>query len=403
MGRWKEYQIEQEEMMARGYILPERGKMFLCSEHYTDVFLKEFIDADAVDGVCSYCGKHTKVLDLSDFVENVGEKLADALEDVDNAGLFLEKSFYDDDKEVIPGYQRAGGYIAPNDAEYYDTTEEVMADFSLISDNDVLNNDLASSLYMERKIRRDPTTMMLSDELSFMWSQFERFVKGERRFTFFKSSMFENADPSRSDNGLFDILTELGGVIRAAESTIPEATTLYRCRPAAKGEPVTEFKQITAPPVQAAKANRLSPVGISMFYGSYDSSTPFLETKHYEKPGEEKDYYTGRFHTSRELSVVDLYYLKCSFWMPSNWQETLFLKQFHKEIAKPLRKDDTEVEYVPSQIFTEYLRYLCRNSKGQSYDGIVYRSMLTGQRNVALFYDNDTSVQILELEEIIRN
>ena len=399
MGLWKEYQIEQEEMMARGYIPPDRGKKFLCSNHYADVFLKEFIDADAVDGVCSYCGKHTKVLDLSDFVEKVGEKLADALEDVDNAGLFCEKTFYDDDKEVIPGYQRAGGYIAPDDAEYYDSTEEVMADFNLISDNDDLNNDLASSLYMERKIRRDPTSMMLSDELSFMWGQFSNLVKGERRFTFFKSPMFENADPSRSDNGLFDILTELSGVIRAAESSIPVGTKLYRCRPADENEKVFEFKDITSPPVKAAKANRLSPVGISMFYGSYDETTPYREVKNYsDKPL----FYKGRFHTTKELTVVDLSYLKCSFWMPGLWQETLFLKHFHKEISKPLKQEDTEVEYVPSQIFTEYLRYICRNRQGKPYDGIIYRSSLTNEKNVCLFYDNTSSENVLELEEIMK-
>jgi hypothetical protein len=111
MGRWKEYQIEQDEMMARGYITPESGKKYLCSCHYKDSFLRQYIDENGIEGVCSYCDRHTKVLDLSDFVDHVASKLAEALEDVDNACLFSEKSFYDDDKEVIPGYQRAGGDI----------------------------------------------------------------------------------------------------------------------------------------------------------------------------------------------------------------------------------------------------------------------------------------------------
>ena len=402
MGRWKEYQIEQDEQIARGYIAPERGKKYLCSSHYSDEFLKEYIDENGTDGVCSYCGKHAKVLDLSDFVEHVGGNLADWLEDVDNAGLFLENFLGsdDDDDDEIPGFKKVGGYIAPSDADYYESNEEVMEDFDLISNNNALNIDLSECLYMERKIRRDPTTMMLSDELSLMWSEFCRLVKGERRFTFFKSPMFENAHPSRSDNGLFDILTELGGVIRAAEGIIPAGTILFRCRPADEKEKVTEFKDITAPPVEFAKANRLSPVGISMFYGSYDKATPLREVLNYcdDKPL----YYTGRFHTTQELSVVDLSSLKCSFWMPKYWQETLFLIRFHREISKPLKKGDTEVEYVPPQIFTEYLRYLCRNSQDKPYDGIVYRSSLTGEKNVALFYDNKTSEQILELEEITK-
>lgn len=399
MGFWKEYEIERDAMITRGYIPPERGKKYLCGCHFSDGYIRDYIVTNGSQGVCSYCGKKDVVLDLADFVEYVGEKLADILEDVDNAGLFCEGSFYDDGHEEIPGYQRAGGYIAPDDAPYFESTDEVMESFDLVPDNDKLYDDISSCLYMDRKIRRDPTIMMLSEELSYMWQQFSLLVKGERRFTFFKSPMFEGTEPIHSDNGLFDILTEIGGVIGAAEGTIPVGTTIYRCRPADATEKVTEFKDITAPPVKAAKANRLSPVGISMFYGSYDKETPYAEVKNYsDKPL----FYTGRFHTIKDLTVVDLSSLKASFWMPSNWQETLFLIHFHREISKPLKKDDTEVEYVPSQIFTEYLRYLCKNSLGKPYDGIIYRSALTSEKNVALFYDNNTTGQILELDEITK-
>ena len=146
MGYWKDYQIEQEKQMAEGYILPEKGGKFLCADHYQNKYLKKYISDNGAAGVCSYCGKHTKVLDLSDFVEYVGGKLADWLEDIDNAGLFLEKSFYDNDLEEIPGYQRASGYIAPDDASYYETNNEVMDDFDLESDNSTLNKDLSSCL-----------------------------------------------------------------------------------------------------------------------------------------------------------------------------------------------------------------------------------------------------------------
>ena len=102
---------------------------------------------------------------------------------------------------IIPGVKKDGGYIAPDDADCYDSTSEVMKDFSLISDHNALNNDVESCLYMERKIRRDPTTMILSDELSFLWRQFANLVKGERHFTFFRSPLFEQVEPSQSDNG----------------------------------------------------------------------------------------------------------------------------------------------------------------------------------------------------------
>ena len=88
--------------------------------------------------------------------------------------------------------------------------------------------------------------------------------------------------------------------------------------------------------------------------------------------------------------------------MPKLWQETLFLKHSHKEISKskPLKKGDTVVEYVPSQIFTEYLLYMCRNRQNKPYDGIIYRSSLTNEKNVCLFYDNATSEKVLDSENI---
>ena len=401
MGRYKEHSIEMDDQIARGFVLPGRGDKQLCSTHYRDPFLRNLIKENGVFGTCSYCGQRTMVLDLCDFVEYVGNKLADGFEDVDNAGLFLEHSFYDSEDEQIPGYKRVGGYIAPEDADYYESNEDVMSDYGLLSDNDNLNDDLSNCLHMEHKIRRNPTCMMLSDEMSLMWKDFCHLVKGERRFTFFHSPMFENANPENSDNGLLDILTEIGSVIHAAETKIKAGTKLYRCRPAGKSEKVAEFKDITSPPVFVAKSNRLSPVGISMFYGSFDSETPYAETKNYETTP--KDYYIGRFHTTQDLIVVDLTSLQASFWMPSQWQETLFLIRFHKEISKPLGKKDTEVEYVPSQIFIEYLRYLCRSSHGVPFDGIIYRSSLTSQLNIALFYDNEASGKILELEEITKH
>ena len=33
-------------------------------------------------------------------------------------------------------------------------------------------------------------------------------------------------------------------------------------------------------------------------------------------------------------------------------------------------------------------------------DGIIYQSSLTGERNVVLFYDNETSANVLQLNNI---
>ena len=81
--------------------------------------------------------------------------------------------------------------------------------------------------------------------------------------------------------------------------------------------------------------------------------------------------------------------------MPQYYLEYKFLKQFHSEITKPITQN-AGIEYVPTQIFTEYIRFM--NDK--HIDGIIYKSSLTGKKNIVLFYDNNTTADILELKNV---
>ena len=78
-------------------------------------------------------------------------------------------------------------------------------------------------------------------------------------------------------------------------------------------------------------------------------------------------------------------------------QEHLFLSKFHNEISKPANSKNPEVDYIPSQIFTEYIRYLCKNRNGGNYDGIIFKSAQTEKENIVLFYDDKNSSSVLSL------
>ena len=368
--------IQMDEEKSRGYSIPEKGEKFLCAHHFRNKYLTDYIETYGFQGTCSYCGRRGSVIDLADFVEYVGGRLFDYLEDIDDAGLFLESSIFDE------------------------SNVEALEDFGLVPDSEELYEDLSSNLYLENKIRRDPTSLLLSDELSMLWEQFCDLVKSKQRYIFFRSSQFDDDAFQHSSNGLFDILTELGGLVRNVEDKLPHGTTIYRCRPAKETDKVTSFVDVTAPPVAASKANRLSPTGISMFYGSFDKDTPLIETRAYATT---PLIYRASFDITRDLRVINLCNMPAiDFWMPSGWQEYSFLSHFHQEISKPLTpKDNPDIEYIPSQIFTEYLRYLCLSSAGEPYDGIIYQSAQTKKPNIVLFYDNKTSAEVLQLHEPI--
>lgn len=146
----------------------------------------------------------------------------------------------------------------------------------------------------------------------------------------------------------------------------------------------------------------MNPKGISMFYGSFDENTPIREIYNYLVNKNTK-IYLGEFATTKELYVIDL----CSvpvpdFWMGENddWQKYAFLRDFHNEISKPVNPKDEDLDYIPTQVFSEYLRYIQKTDDGKAYDGIIYKSSLTGNKNLVLFYDNLTSAGILELKNI---
>lgn len=78
-----------------------------------------------------------------------------------------------------------------------------------------------------------------------------------------------------------------------------------------------------------------------------------------------------------------------------------FLNSFHKDITRPLLNDAKEaIEYIPSQIFTEYLRWMFTDKKGRNIDGLMYRSSKTQNANVVLFCNNENSRKWLKLENL---
>jgi len=82
-----------------------------------------------------------------------------------------------------------------------------------------------------------------------------------------------------------DILTEINQLCsNVLVSKLPLRIPIFRGRLNKTGTPRTSFKDLTAPPVEYAKENRMSATGISMFYSSLDPDTPVEEIRNYE-PG----------------------------------------------------------------------------------------------------------------------
>jgi len=129
--------------------------------------------------------------------------------------------------------------------------------------------------------------------------------------------------------------------------------------PAAQGN--YDASTLGSPPLMRASANRMSPAGISMFYGCDDIPTVVAEIgSHTAK----RFAVIGAFETTRLLQMINLAALPLvpSVFDPEQrkyYYELMFLHGFARDLRAPVALDGREhIEYVPTQVVTEYMRWL---------------------------------------------
>jgi hypothetical protein len=127
----------------------------------------------------------------------------------------------------------------------------------------------------------------------------------------------------------------------------------------------------------------MNPSGISYTYASLEPETALAEVR----AGGGEKCWVGEFATKVPLRIVDLSLTSgkkpSSIFDPDYDHEhrLLFpsLRAFAREISKEISADDEGLDYVPTQVLTEFLR-----SRGAH--GVQYRSARSGQgMNVTLF------------------
>jgi hypothetical protein len=136
----------------------------------------------------------------------------------------------------------------------------------------------------------------------------------------------------------------------------------------------------TVPINKAKYANRMSPAGISMFYGSFESNTAFKEIVDINRSKQGNIVSIATFKTLKKLRVLDLCHLSD---VPSLFDagsrhlrsSLIFMRAFREEFRKPISKSKLEdIEYVPTQVFTEYIRHKYEDIEGNPIEGILYPS-----------------------------
>ena len=135
------------------------------------------------------------------------------------------------------------------------------------------------------------------------------------------------------------------------------------------------------PPAGKRKPGRINPEGIGVLYLASDEYTALCEVR-----ASAYDYISiGDFVLKRDINVVNL--SKLSNISPVIYSSNIELlaanvsvfSDMAEEIAKPLRRNDSYLEYIPTQYIAEFI-------KSQGYNGVAYNSAMgTGGTNIAAF------------------
>lgn len=371
MGATKRYFEEQEELYDFD------TKELVCSHHIQEDYIKKFILNNGKKGKCDYCKCNKIVIGLSEVLKLIVVGIDYYYEDPNNSRYYNRDTTYGFDGNIMP---------------FYDMLEDLNLE---IEDSELYDNIIK---YLE-----NDTLYCLKDEYTSeseyyheTWNNFKSIVKNKARYVFH----FENQFSGFNTGNPIDVLNKVQHSILHFNlfREIPTTEKLFRCRQH-KNKNEIEISGINIasnPTENCKKNNRMSPAGISMFYCSPIKDVCISEVVNFNYIDE--DYYTTAYFTSKKkLKLVDLTILPdypSAFDSKNNWQiETIhFLKDFIKDISKPIDDTIAIIDYVPTQIVTEYIRF---NPK-LKIDGLIYPSSKdTTKENYVLFMDHEESIEML--------
>lgn len=378
---------QEKTRMLEDQSAPYRTKktMHVCSDCFSDPYIQEFIKKHEQQEVCDYCDSETEESEYRAAPTNL------VLEYIEHC--------------VPTKYRDAEDVRMSSDSRGMEA-EELVAELDILSDIDGGFRDELELLFGKDDCNKwlpenyyNENTMC--EIFVKSWSQFKNLVKRRSRFVFSQikrdtSDMDhweELIDPYSILQWIHGMVSEFGLI-----SELPKESNLYRVRPDSK-EYFTGMNDVGTAPIRTATcANRMSPAGIPMFYASDHEKTAIKEVWN-GKIGIK--FSIGRFKTKQSCQILDLCNLPP---IPSIFKEgaTLdqidalsFLRQFQTDICQPVAKSKTEhIDYVPTQIMTEYFRHIYRTSDNQSLMGISYPSAHTGKACYVMFWGHEEDKDI---------
>ena len=354
-----------------------------CTDCFSEPEIKEFIESDGIIGDCDYCSSKNvyvcPVLDVGGFImEGIERHYEDAANQV---------SYVSSEGEYLLPTKEVDDILLWDEGIFGDSLEDPT---SLLED--LVSND--GTAY----VRRDPYGPPSGEpEEIWYWEKFCETVKTKQRFLFLSSKDEEQHDYRLPSNFLFRLAHHFMPTL--IHVLTPE-TRIYRARINSENKKLWH-EDLTSPPQDRSRNTRMSPAGISCFYGGMTPEVCIHEVR----PSVADDIVVADFEIIKELFVLDLTIkgqAHMSIFNPeySFTEEEYFkpfLEHFARDIAKAIRKSNSEIEYVPTQVFCEFIRSInfkkswwWPDINGNQSEGFVHgiifnSSIMKNGKNLALF------------------
>ena len=379
-----------------------KGK-YVCADCFNDYAIREFINSHLKWKTCKYCGRVSSQL-ISASLEEVLAFIMDG----------IRSEWINCTPEVEWEAENLGWH---GGREGWMSSDFMVRSVlpELRNTDDELLKDIVGSIANEWRHRRryDPE---IEDFFFYRWDEFASTVKYHVRYIYYRINTdwqndINNLDrnspfkirPSHVIEEVLDNISNLDII-----QSIPPNTVIWRARSHNEDSYLSSLKELGPPSVeQALTSTRMSPAGIPVFYGSLDRETAVAEIV---ANSVSKSITAGRWKTLKKLNVLNLAEIPA---MPSLFDTkkrrlrpaVSFIDSFADEISRPILKDGSEhIEYIPTQVFTEYVKHVYKDRNGKNIDGILYKSTIKeGCINCVLFITREDCLSNMELKEPEKN
>ena len=344
--------------------------MNCCTNCFESSYINAIILGNKTTGNCDYCkSENVNIYDASElnpFFLGIID-----LYEVDNAnGKSLESQIITDfHKKVFTQKLIDTNNIKPLIAEII---KDDIADYQSVFDNPVRLR------FYNTGIEKDVT-----QPLFLSWDKFSEEIKTVNRFHFVNALDLE----------------KLKSLFKHFQKDYKKGKKFHRARISNNPQGYV-IEQMGNPPTDLAKSGRANPNGISYLYIANDITTTL-----YEARASLFDYVSvGTFKLEDDIRVVNLSRSTYDVFRLAeleSLEEVMihgsFIDRLEEELSKPRRKNDSELDYLPTQYLSELI-------KSMGFDGIEFRSSLYSEGyNVAIFYPEKfkcIEVNVYDIENI---